>query len=104
MDSSVPYRVGDIVSMTGPFGADSGAFDGILWRVVMIKEITKHAHNLRIEFCWCATGSSSLRPKWIAASRVKQRFDFVRLGQLRMQLDDLCRQALNREVDPIPFG
>jgi hypothetical protein len=99
-DKDIPDHVGDIVALVprDGDGSGNGALVGILWRVVGIEPIKgsrlARLYNLRVEPCWCATGDTVLNPKLIAPSHVRQRIDFTRLGELRMQLDDLCREAL----------
>ena len=85
------HHVGDIVALVDREGSDNGSGDGILWRVDQIK-----GRKLRVVPCWCATGATKLRPKWVGVAR--QHLGFVRLGELRMQLDDMCRQALAHEA------
>ena len=103
------WKVGEIVALVPRDGSSNGAGDGILWRV------TKLVHNLtfpgssslqgvprvdqvRVEPVWTATGSTSLRSKTVRTAEIRQRIGFARLGELRMQLDELCREALKLEA------
>jgi hypothetical protein len=98
------YKVGDIVALVSCEGSGNGAGEGILWRVTKVTIIGNNQSNyqvwqkLRVEPCWCATGCCSLRPKTVYNTHIRQRLDFLRLGELRMQLDDLCRTALAHEA------
>jgi hypothetical protein len=97
-----PWRIGDIVALVPREGSGNGSGDGILWRVIKVKNLKPWnglpSAALRVEPCWCATGNTSLRAKSIHNNEVYQRIDFVRLGELRVQLDELCREALKREA------
>lgn len=94
------WRVGDVVALVDREGSGNGSGDGILWRITkkMCINPVKGYYKLWVEPCWCATGSTSLRPKSIGENQVAQRMDFARLGELRMQLEEMCRQALAREA------
>lgn len=102
-----PWRVGDIVALVDREGSGNGSGDGILWRVIKVvcTNPTRGFYKLRVEPCWCATGNTSLRPKTVPDAAIRQRVGFVRLGELRMQLEELCRESLKREaglLDGVP--
>lgn len=90
------FKVGDIVALVPREGSTNGSGDGILWRVTKVRCIheARQVYSMRVEPCWCATGDTSLRPKTVRDHEIQQRIDFVRLGELRLQLEELCREAL----------
>ena len=88
------YKVGDLVGLVSEDGSGNGTGEGIIWRVTGAKKLSDTWQELRVKPAWCATGWCSLRPKKVFNTNVLQRFDYLRLGQLRLQLDDLVREAL----------
>lgn len=101
-----PFVVGEIVALVSREGSGNGSGDGILWRITKVTPRGRpHVlldASLRVEPCWCATGETSLRPKTVSGYEVRQRVGFERLGELRAQLDDLCREALALSVGVPP--
>lgn len=98
-----PFVVGELVALVPLEGSSNGSGDGVLWRVTKVINSAGSRNDPRnvrlwVEPCWCATGETSLRPKNLRGYDVRQRVGFERLGVLRAQLDDLCREALALSV------
>jgi hypothetical protein len=93
-----PLKVGTIVSLVSREGSRNGSGDGILWHVTKSVMRGTKINYMRVEPCWSATGATSLRSKAITQHQVVEIVNVCRLGELRMQLDDMMRKALALEA------